>query len=73
MKTKLQKNVFYAINDLSNTVVDLQRQIIELNQKLENYQDIGRSHLLRVKNGDQLSDDYILNGRKYNDMSPESA
>ena len=73
MKTKLQKNVFYAINDLSNTVVDLQRQIIELNQKLENYQDIGRSHLLRVKNGDQLSDDYILNGRKYNDMSPDAA
>ncbi len=73
MKTKLQKNVFYAINNLSNTVVDLQQQIIQLNQKLETYQEIERCHLLRVKNGEKLSDDYILNGRKYNDMSPESA
>jgi len=73
MKGKLQNNVFFKMNSLDQKVNDLQRQILELNEKLETYQEIERCHLLRIKNGETLSDDYILNGRKYNDMSPEAA
>ena len=73
MELKLQNNVFFTINKLNDRVNELQKQINELNIKLENSVSIERAHLLRIKNGDQLSDDYILNGRAYNDMSPEIA
>ncbi len=73
MGNKLQKNIFFNINKLNEKIVDLQTQIIELNAKVEKYQEIERCHLLRVKNGETLSDDYILNGRAYNDLSPEAA
>ena len=73
MKSKVRNNVFYKFNEMSEQIQNLQEQIYKLNEKLEVYQDIERSHLMRVKNGEKLSDDYILNGRKYNDMSPEIA
>lgn len=73
MDERLQKNVFFNINKLSERVNELQKQINELNEKIDTQTAVDRCHLLRVKNGDQLSDDYILNGRMYNDMSPESA
>ena len=73
MQEKLQSNVFFKINSLSNRVNELQKQINELNEKLDNSIEIERCHLLRIKNGDQLSDDYILNGRQYNDMTPDIA
>jgi rhodanese-related sulfurtransferase len=58
---------------MSEQMRGLQEQIYKLNEKLETYQQVERAHLMRVKNGESLSDDYILNGRTYNDMSPESA
>lgn len=70
---KLEQNVFSKLNELTDQIADLQGQILTLNDKLETYQAIERTHLLRVKNGETLSDDYILNGRKYNDLSPEAA
>ena len=73
MDKRLQKNVFFNINKLSERVNELQKQINELNERIETQTTVDRCHLLRVKNGDQLSDDYILNGRMYNDMSPEQA
>jgi rhodanese-related sulfurtransferase len=58
---------------MSSQIRDLQEQIHELNSKLETFQEIKSAHIMRVKNGESLSDDYILNSRSYNDMSPESA
>lgn len=73
MNLKLNNNVFVTINKLTERVSELQFQINELNMKLDTSLAVERSHLLRVKNGDRLSDDYILNGRFYNDMSPSQA
>jgi len=73
MDNRLQKNVFFNINKLTERVNELQKQINELNERIDTQSVVDRTHLLRVKNGDQLSDDYILNGRMYNDMSPEKA
>jgi rhodanese-related sulfurtransferase len=73
MDKRLEKNVFFNINKLNERVTELQKQINELNERLDTQSAVDRCHLLRVKNGEQLSDDYILNGRMYNDMSPEKA
>ena len=73
MKRKLENNLFKKIHQMSETIVDLQKQIIELNYKAEVYNDVQKCHLLRIKNGDSLTDDYIINTRLYNDMSPEVA
>jgi rhodanese-related sulfurtransferase len=73
MKGKLRNNVFYKFNEMSDQIRNLQEQIYTLNQKLEVFQSISSTQLMRVKNGESLSDDYILNARSYNDMSPESA
>ncbi len=73
MNQHLQKNVFFNINKLSERVNELQKQINELNEKLKTQTAVDRSHMMRIKNGDHLADDYILNGRMYNDMSPDKA
>jgi rhodanese-related sulfurtransferase len=73
MNEKLQSNVFFNINDLKNQVKDLQSEVKDLGEKLEKSLAVERCHLLRVKNGEMLPDDYILNGRLYNDLSPEQA
>ena len=46
---------------------------MELEQKIEELIKIQRNHLVRIKNGEQVPDEFIENGRKYLDISPEKA
>ncbi len=73
MNSKLQSNVFFNINALQEQIVDLQLQIEGLNEKLEKSEKVNRFQMLRIKNGEEVSDDFIINSRKYLDLSPEKA
>lgn len=70
---KLNSNVFYLINSLSKEIEKLESKIFTLEQKLEKALSIERNHLLRVKNNEDLSDDFLFNGRPYHDLTPEKA
>src|SRR5690606_38551054 len=39
----------------------------------EHLNQVQRNHLIRVKNHEEVSDDFIYHGRKYQDLSPEKA
>lgn len=59
--------------DLKKQIQELKRQTILLNKKVERLESLDRFHLMRIKNNDELSDQYILNGMEYLDLSPEKA
>lgn len=70
---KLKDNVFYHINSLTKEIETLEAKIFELERKLEKALAIERNHLIRVKNKEDVPDDFIYNGRSYQDLSPERA
>lgn len=73
MDEKLQNSIFYNFNQLQNQVKELKKEVHGLTQKYERAISVQRCHIMRIKNGEKLSDEYILNGRLYNDYSPEAA
>jgi len=73
MDQKLQNSIFYNFNQLQGQVKELKKEVQELTQKYERAMATQRCHIMRIKNGEMLSDEYILNGRLYNDYSPEAA
>lgn len=70
---KLQNSIFYNFNQLQDEVKELKKELADLSEKYEKAMAIQRCHIMRIKNGEKLSDEYILNGRLYNDYSPEAA
>lgn len=70
---KLQKSIFYNFNKLQDEVKELRKELNDLTEKYEKAMATQRCHIMRIKNGEKLSDEYILNGRNYNDYSPEAA
>lgn len=70
---KLNNNVFYLINNLSKEIEALEAKIFELERKLEKSLSVERNHLIRVKNKEDVSDDFLYNGRSYQDLTPERA
>ena len=73
MLKKLQNNPFYLINILSKRVGHLESQIVKLQEELDKQVQVHRSQLIRLKNQENLSDQHILNGNVYYDLSPEQA
>ena len=61
------------INRLKKQVADLQLAMHKLTQELHFEAGLKKSHILRLKNGDSISDDYIINKRSYVDLTPEAA
>lgn len=62
-----QLQVFEAeINRLENRVMDLETKILEMIK-------LDRTHLIRVKNKEEISDDFIISGKTYQDLSPDKA
>ncbi len=70
---KLNENAFYLINRLSKEIESLEEKIFELEKKLDLALSVERNHLIRVKNKEDLSDDFLYNGRSYLDLTPEKA
>lgn len=67
------ENPVIGIRKLRSKVSELEKQIENLNDKLEHMQNLEKIHMLRVKNGDEVSDDFIIKGSYYHDLSPEKA
>lgn len=66
-------NVFAQLQVFENEIARLEGKILELELKIEKLVDIERNHLIRVKNGEEMSDDFLVSGRAYQDLSPEKA
>ena len=72
MAQKFQ-NVFAQLQAFEKQIGQLEEKILELEQKIEHMVQIERNHLIRVKNHEEVSDEFLYHGRKYQDLSPEKA
>lgn len=70
---KLKNNIYHTFNLINNRLNHLEEKLAELDEKLDLALQVERSHLLRIKNKEQVSDDFILRGLGYYDLSPENA
>jgi rhodanese-related sulfurtransferase len=66
-------NVFGQLQAFEQEIGRLEGRILELEQRLETLIQVERNHLIRVKNDEEVSDDFIFNGRMYLDLSPDKA
>ena len=73
MNNGSNNNVFQAVNNLIQKCNEIENRINALEENMERQLNISRCQVMRVKNGEMLPDDYLLNGRAYNDLSPERA
>jgi rhodanese-related sulfurtransferase len=69
MDLKVLQTLEYINSRLSN----IEKNIIQLDEKLEFSISLHRNHLIRIKNGEFIDDNMILMGTPYNDISPKHA
>ncbi len=67
------QNVFAQLQAFEAQIGHLEERILELESRIEQMIQIERNHLVRVKNHEEISDEFIQHGRKYQDLSPEKA
>jgi rhodanese-related sulfurtransferase len=67
------QNIFEQLQIFEEEFERLENKMFELEEKMKRWNDVHRSHLIRVKNGEQLSDEFIQQGKTYLDVSPEKA
>jgi rhodanese-related sulfurtransferase len=70
---KKYNNIFAQLQDFEKNIGDLEERILQLEQRIEQLIQIERNHLIRVKNHEEISDEFIYHGRRYQDLSPEKA
>jgi rhodanese-related sulfurtransferase len=66
-------NIFEQLQDFERTITKLEEHILKLEQRVEELIQVERSHLIRIKNHEELTDEFIYHGSKYLDLSPERA
>lgn len=66
-------NILETLKLINSRLTNIEGNLVRLEEKLDLSLAIQRNHLIRIKNGEHLSDDMILMGRPYNDLSPEKA
>lgn len=67
------QNVFAQLQAFESQIGRLEERILELESRIEQMIQVERNHLVRVKNQEEVSDEFIQHGRKYQDLSPEKA
>jgi rhodanese-related sulfurtransferase len=67
------QNIFGQLEVFEKEISRLEERIFELESRIQKLIEVERNHLLRVKNKEEISDDFIQNGRAYHDLSPENA
>lgn len=70
---KKARNIFEQLNIFEKHIERLERRIHQLEKKLDQGLQEQRHLLLRVKNHQELPDDFLLSGKKYLDLSPQKA
>lgn len=66
-------NIFFMLNLINDRLSNIEKKLSQMDEKTELSLAIQRNHLIRIKNGEKLTDEVILTGRPYNDLSPEKA
>jgi rhodanese-related sulfurtransferase len=66
-------NIFGQLEIFEKEIIRLEERIFELESRIQKLIEIERNHLLRIKNKEEVSDDFIQSGRAYHDLSPEKA
>lgn len=66
-------NIYNQLQVFEKEIDRLEGKILALEQRMEQLFQIERNHLVRVKNHEEVPDDFILHGKRYNDLSPEKA
>ncbi len=67
------QNVFAQLQAFEAQIGHLEERILQLESRIEQMIQVERNHLVRVKNKEEVSDEFIQHGRKYQDLSPEKA
>ena len=62
--------VFQMLEFMNNRLLNIEKNIQRVEDKNDFSVALQRNHLVRVKNGEDLSDDQILLGCPYNDLTP---
>lgn len=66
-------NVFSQLQAFEENIDRLEAKLLELEQKMDRLVQVERNHLVRVKNHEEVSDEFLMSGRGYYDLSPEKA
>lgn len=67
------RNVFTQLKVFEDQIGLMEHKILELEMKIESLIKIERNHLIRVKNHEEVSDEFLSGGKKYQDLTPEKA
>ncbi len=70
---KKQIGLNEQLQNFEHEINHLEAKILALEVKLDRLIQIERDHLIRVKNKEELSDEFILQGKSYQDLTPEKA
>ena len=71
--TKLFKNIFSQFQEFERSISQLEEKVLKLEEKINQLIQVERNHLIRIKNHEEVSDDFVYYGRNYNDLTPEKA
>lgn len=66
-------NISHQLQVFEDEIQRLEGHILQLEQRIEQLVAIQRNHLIRIKNHEVVPDEFIANGRTYQDLSPEKA
>lgn len=72
MKNRVH-NVFAQLQLFEQQIAQMEEKILKLETRIEQLVQVERNHLIRVKNHEEVSDDFIYHGKQYQDLSPEKA
>lgn len=64
---------YQMIEFLNSRLTNIERNIEKLDEKITYAVTLQKNHLIRVKNGENISDRMILESMPYNDLSPQQA
>lgn len=70
---KLKNNIYFNLNLISNRISNLEERLVRLDEKMDENFKLLRSSLMRLKNKENLSDEFIMSGRSYYDLTPDRA
>jgi rhodanese-related sulfurtransferase len=66
-------NPLKVLSDMDDKFRALENMVHVLSQRIEELEKSEKIHMLRLKNHEQVSDDFVLSSCHYNDLSPEKA
>ena len=63
----------FQFNSIVDRVIELENKVYELEKKIEENKKMTQTKILRIKNGDQFSNSFVISEMGYQDLSPSKA